>query len=142
MTVSFFVSTLWSFYFPEKPLPEEELFRYAHVRGWIEDQDERFCNESLNRQTAARIVHEFMRIELGVPDLPDISGANVLADLYTCHACVNHIAQVYLRGIIKSQTVVREGAEYKIFNHLEQLTDEEITFLFLQLPPKQTLEKI
>ncbi|MBR4179887.1 MAG: hypothetical protein IKR45_04205, partial [Treponema sp.] len=76
MTVSFFVSTLWSFYFPEKPLPEEELLRYAHVRGWIEDQDERFCNESLNRQTAARIVHEFMRIELGVPDLPDISGAN------------------------------------------------------------------
>ena len=142
MTVSFFVSTLWSFYFPKKPLPEEELLRYAHVRGWIEDQDERFCNESLNRQTAARIVHEFMRIELGVPDLPDISDANVLADLYTCHACVNHIAQVYLRGIIKSQTVVREGAEYKIFNHLEQLTDEEITFLFSQLPPKQTLEKL
>ncbi len=142
MTVSFFVSTLWSFYFPEKPLPEEELLRYAHVRGWIEDQDERFCNESLNRQTAARIVHVFMRIELGVPDLPDISDANVLADLYTCHACVNHIAQVYLRGIIKSQTVVREGTEYKIFNHLEQLTDEEITFLFSQLPPKQTLEKL
>ena len=142
MTVSFFVSTLWIQFFPEKPLPEEELLRYAHVRGWIEDQDERFCNESLNRQTAARIVHEFMRIELGVPDLPDFSGANVLADLYTCHACVNHIAQVYLRGIIKSQTVVREGAEYKIFNHLEQLTDEEITFLFSQLPPKQTLEKI
>ena len=136
MTVSFFVSTLWIQFFPEKPLPEEELLRYAHVRGWIEDQDERFCNESLNRQTAARIVHEFMRIELGVPDLPNISDANVLADLYTCHACVNHIAQVYLRGIIKSQTVVREGAEYKIFNHLEQLTDEEITFLFLQLPPK------
>ena len=142
MTVSFFVSTLWSFYFPEKPLSEEELLRYAHVRGWIEDQDERFCNESLNRQTAARIVHEFMRIELGVPDLPYISGANVLADLYTCHACVNHIAQVYLRGIIKSQIVVREGAEYKIFNHLEQLTDEEITFFFSQLPPKQTLEKL
>ena len=142
MTVSFFVSTLWSFYFPQKPLPEEELLRYAHVRGWIEDQDERFCNESLNRQTAARIVHEFMRIELGVPDLPYISGANVLADLYTCHACVNHIAQVYLHGIIKSQTVVREGAEYKIFNHLEQLTDEEITFLFSQLPPKQILEKL
>ena len=142
MTVSFFVSTLWIQLFPEKPLPEEELLRYAHVRGWIEDQDERFCNESLNRQTAARIVHEFMRIELGVPDLPDISDANVLADLYTCHACVNHIAQVYLRGIIKSQTVVRESAEYKIFNHLEQLTDEEITFLFSQLPPKQTLEKL
>ncbi|MCR4900157.1 MAG: hypothetical protein K5907_04995 [Treponema sp.] len=122
-------------------MSDNELLRYAHVRGWIEDQDERFCDKTLNRQTAARIIHQFMKIELGVPDLADISGANELADLYTCHTCVNHIAQVYLRGIMEAQTVERDGVKYKIFNHLEQITDEEITFLFLQLPLKQTLAK-
>lgn len=121
---------------------------YAHTRGWLEDQDERFCNEFLNRQTAARIIHQFMKIELGVPDLPEITPANELADLYTCHTCVNHIAQVYLRGIMKSQIIERDGVEYKIFNHLEQITEEEIevilerlTSLFSQLLPEQTLAK-
>ena len=126
MTVSFFVSTLWSHFFPDKPLGEEELLRYAHVRGWIEDQDERFCDNTLNRQTAARIVHEFMRIELGVPDLQDISAANELADLYICHTCVNHIAQVYLRGIMEAQVVERDGVEFKVFNHLGEVCENDI----------------
>ena len=121
-----FIKELWSHYFPDKQLGEEELLRYAHARGWIEDQDERFCDNSLNRLTAARIIHQFMKIELGVPDQEDISPANVLADLYTCHTCVNHIAQVYLRGIMEAQTVERDGVEYKIFNHLEELSFEEV----------------
>ena len=112
-----FITSLWSHFFPDKPLGEEELLRYAHARGWIEDQDERFCDNSLNRQTAARIIHEFMKIELGMPDLQDISAANELADLYTCHTCVNHIAQVYLRGIMEAQVVERDGVEYKVFDH-------------------------
>ncbi|MBR5400676.1 MAG: hypothetical protein IK102_02590 [Treponema sp.] len=98
---------------------------YGHLRGWLEDQDERFCDNALNRQTVARIVHQFMKIELGVPDLPDITPANVLADLYTCHTCVNHIAQVYLRGIMDAQFVERDGIEYKVFNHYEEITSEE-----------------
>lgn len=115
-------------------MPDNELLRYAHVRGWIEDQDERFCDKTLNRQTAARIIHQFMKIELGVPDLADISGANELADLYTCHTCVNHIAQVYLRGIMEAQTVERDGVEYKVFNHLEQITIEYL--LRLSIPAR------
>ena len=98
---------------------------YGHAHGWLEDQDERFCENNLNRQTAARIIHQFMKIELGVPDIEDISPANVLIDLYNCHTCVNHIAQVYLRGIIKEQTIVHDGKEYKVFNHLEEMTKEE-----------------
>ena len=66
-----------------------------------------------------------MKIELCVPDLQDISAANVLADLYTCHTCVNHIAQVFLRGIMDAQFIERDGNEYKIFNHLEEMTLEE-----------------
>ena len=124
-TIDQFTVFLWSHFFPDKPLSAGELLHYAHTRGWIEDQDERFCDKSLNRQTAARILHQFMKIELGVPDLQDISAANILADLYTCHTCVNHIAQVYLRGIMEAQTVERDGKEYKIFNHLEEVSEEE-----------------
>ena len=113
--------------FPEKfPANNTNILNYAHTRGWIEDQDERFCNNDLNRQTAARIIHQFMKIELGVPDLQDISAAKILADLYTCHTCVNHIAQVYLRGIMDAQFVERDGVEYKIFNHLEFVLEEEV----------------
>ncbi len=124
-TIYQFITSLWSHFFPDKTLTVGELLHYAHTRGWIEDQDERFCDKNLNRQTAARILHQFMKIEMGLPDLQDISAANVLADLYTCHTCVNHIAQVYLRGIMDAQTVERDGKEYKIFNHLEEVSEEE-----------------
>ena len=67
-----------------------------------------------------------MKIELGVADLQDISAAEELADLYTCHTCVNHIAQVYLRGIMEAQVIVRDGVEYKVFNHLEELSEKEM----------------
>ena len=107
---------------------EPDFLRYGHLQGWLEDQDERFCEKNVNRQTAARILHQFMKIELGVPDLSDISPANLLADLYTCHTCVNHIAQVYLRGIMEAQTVERDGVEYKIFNQVELVSEEDSKF--------------
>ena len=125
-TIHQFITSLWTHFFADNPLSVGDLLRYAHTRGWIEDQDERFCDKNLNRQTAARILHQFMKIEMGLPDLKDIFAANLLADLYTCHTCVNHIAQVYLRGIMEAQTVERDGVEYKIFNHLEELSFEEV----------------
>lgn len=124
-TIHQFITSLWTHFFADNSLSECELIHYAHTRGWLEDQDERFCEKNLNRQTAARILHQFMKIELCVPDLQDISAANVLADLYTCHTCVNHIAQVFLRGIMDAQFIERDGNEYKIFNHLEEMTLEE-----------------
>ena len=124
-TIYQFITSLWTSFFADNPLSEGELIHYAHTRGWLEDQDERFCEKNLNRQTAARILHQFMKIELRVPDLQDISPANILADLYTCHTCVNHIAQVFLRGIMDARFIERDGNEYKIFNHLEEMTLEE-----------------
>jgi len=141
-TIKKYIELLASSFPQVFPTDQANLLLYAHTRGWLEDQDERFCDKNLNRQTAARIVHQFMKIELGVSDLPDIRPANVLADLYTCHTCVNHIAQVYLRGLMPAQTVERDGVEYKIFNHLEEVTEEEITFLFSQLLQVQPLAKL
>ena len=89
---------------------------YGHARGWLEDQDERFCANLLDRRTAARIIHRYMKLELCIPDLPDISAANVLADLYTCRACVNDVAQIFLRGIMESREVERDGKIFEIFD--------------------------
>ena len=98
-----------------KLLSQKDL-AYGHARGWLEDQDERFCDNLLDRRTAARIIHRYMKIELGVSDLTDISAANVLADLYTCGACVNDVAQIFLREIMGSREVERDGQIFEIFD--------------------------
>ena len=112
-----------------------ELLRYGHFRGWLEDSDERHPENFLNRQTAARIIHQFMVVELGVPDIADIREAEKMRDLYTCRVCANHIAQVYLRGIMRAQEI--EGVDgllsgeagaaqsVLIFNHLGRVTQSE-----------------
>ena len=142
-----FVHLLWKQF---KPSSEDinTILHYGHLKGWLEDWDEHDSERFTDKKAAARILHQFMKIELGVPDFPDISPANVLADLYTCHTCVNHIAQVFLRGIITSQTVERDGLEHQIFNHLEEMTEKEIeialeriTSFSSQLLPEQILEK-
>ena len=66
-----------------------------------------------------------MKIELGVPDLADVSAANVLADLYTCRVCVNDVAQIFTRGIIQAQTIFKDEKEFLIFNHLDFLDKNE-----------------
>ena len=135
ITIKQFINILWKHFFDNEPLRESDLFHYAHTRGWIEDQDERFCDNILNRQTAARILHQFMKIELRIPDLANITPANVLADLYTCHTCVNHIAQIYLREIISAQTIERDGKIFQIFNQLEEISREEISSAIEKIKP-------
>lgn len=106
-------------------LLSQHTLSYGHAHGWLEDQDERFCDKLLDRRTAARILHRYMKIELGIPDLKDISAANVMADLYTCRACVNDVAQVFVRGIIKSRQVERDGKIYEVFDMGGLVSDVE-----------------
>ena len=133
ISVGGFVSRLFAI--KHKEISQTELLRYGHFRGWLEDCDERHPETLLNRQTAARIIHQFMVVELGVPDIADISGAEKLRDLYTCRVCANHVAQVYLRGImgareidgVDSSVSVGTGAAQSvlIFNHLGRVTQSE-----------------
>lgn len=55
---------------------------------------------TLTRNEVAKTVHEFIRDVLGEPDESSIDGALVLKDLLDCGTCVQHIAQVYLKGIM------------------------------------------
>lgn len=54
----------------------------------------------LTRNEVAKLVHEFIRDVLVEPDEPDINEAMILKDLFDCGNCVQHIAQVYLKGIM------------------------------------------
>ena len=54
----------------------------------------------LDRRGAAKITHLFIRDVFGIKDLDNIDPAEKLRDLYDCRVCVNHIAQMYLRGIM------------------------------------------
>lgn len=113
----------------------ESILRYGHFRGWLEDQDERKPAAPLNRQTAARIVHLFLLIECEVPDLPDISPATRLRDLYTCRACAEHIAQVYTRGIMdakKEEPGFSDSSEL-FFNHLVLVSKAEASDILSKL---------
>lgn len=78
---------------------------YGYQTGWLEDMDVTHCKEPLQRKNAARILHEFMRLELREPDEDDISPAKKLRDLYDCRICAKHVMQVYAKGIMEGNYV-------------------------------------
>lgn len=68
--------------------------------GVIDEQDILFADRNINRKRAATILHNYLRIVMNVRDYEDITSAEVLRDLYDCRVCVNHIAQVFLQGLM------------------------------------------
>jgi rhodanese-related sulfurtransferase len=73
---------------------------YALHKGIVEDYDmTNICNP-IERRSAARIVHEALLTEFGERDEDKWSAAENLSDLYICHTCVMHIAQMYVKGIM------------------------------------------
>jgi hypothetical protein len=69
---------------------------YALHKCIIEDYDMTNINSPIERRSAARIVHETLLTELRKKDEGQWSAAEKLRDLYTCHTCVIHIAQIYV----------------------------------------------
>ncbi len=89
--------------------------------GWIEEQDILGQNEEVDRRTAARIIHMFMRNVLGIRDMEDITPAYQMKDLFDCRVCAGHIAEVYMRGIIPAV----ELSGMKIFDVYRNVTEKE-----------------
>lgn len=80
----------------------EAALKTAVLRGWAESSELVNPEKPLERRHIAAILHRFTRREMGEKDEDDICRAQVLKDLYDCHVCVNHIAQVWLKGIMES----------------------------------------
>ena len=120
---------------PAAQITLPELLRFGHFRGWLEDADERNPTAPLNRQTAARITHEFLRLELNIPDLQNISPATKLKDLYTCRVCANHIAQLYCRGIMDAKKEEPDSTDSSqlFFNHLALLSQDQALVIISKL---------
>ncbi len=133
ISVHDFVFLLWNAFSEQvkvEPveMPLQNLLSYGHVKGWLQDWDEHDSGRPLDKRTAARIIHQFMKLELGVPEIEDkesYSRAEKLRDLYLCRSCANHIAHVYIRGIMEAEYIEANGEQCLIFNGSRTITPEE-----------------
>lgn len=105
MTRERFVTLLFAQWSREQEFPEipqgVTRLQYGQQRGWLEEEDISASATELERRTAARILHSFLRRERQEPDETDWRGAEQMRDLYDCHTCVNHVAQMYAKGIME-----------------------------------------
>lgn len=69
----------------------------AYMAGVLDLLDKK--SGPLKRMTAARIIHRAL-LYLGEKDTYEYQPALMLKDIYDCHTCVIHIAQVYMKGIM------------------------------------------
>ena len=89
-------------------IEQDGIFNRGRIEGWLEAEDEVFKDSPVTRKNVARICHMYLLKVMNVADL-DINGANKLKDLHDCRTCANHIAQVYMRGIMDAKNIRREG---------------------------------
>ena len=76
----------------------------------IEDYDLVNRIKWIERRQVARIVHDTLRIEMNEKDEGDWTAAKEMSDLYSCRTCVQHISQVYIKGIVDPE-------KPNVFNH-------------------------
>ena len=105
----------------------------AHRLGIIDKYESEHSENTLLRKDVARILHLYMTKELEIGDEADISPASVLKDLYDCRVCVNHIAQVYLKGIMKAHAYPNG---LLLFDSGLEISDEEAKEAVNNLPKR------
>lgn len=118
-----FVGRLWEYYlvYTNKTCVTDEgdIIRRGRAAGWLEEQD--LIGAYLERRTAAAILHRFLLTELEEPDEDSWGEATKLQDLYDCRTCVNHVAQIFAKGIMKEY----QQTDKRVFGMREPLWEEE-----------------
>lgn len=102
---------------------------YALMQGIIDDYDIVNRTSFIERRSAARMIHETLLKEYHEDDESDWLGADMLSDLYDCHSCVNHIAQVYAKGIMTGRTDT-------LFDNYGTLTRAEAAAVIVRITDK------
>ena len=109
---------------------------YALKNGIISDSEYEFPDAAITRQSAARVVHQMLIKVYDEQDDENWTAAEALADLYDCHTCVMHIAQVYVKGIMTG----RGDGLFRGSDALTRAQAEEIIMRLadssLRTPPK------
>ena len=103
---------------------------YALHKGIIEDYDMTNIINPIERRSAARIVHEALLTEFGERDEDKWSAAENLSDLYICHTCVMHIAQMYVKGIML-------GRDNNMFDAQGHITCAEAAVIVVRMLDKE-----
>ncbi len=118
ITISEFVKEIYFAIDRDRYEKESDLCLLAYENLLIENQDYVYRYSSLDKKTMARISHMFLKKLLQEADEPSIKAAEILKDLYDCHVCVNHIGQMYVKGII-------EPIEPTLFGNEERVSKSE-----------------
>lgn len=84
----------------------KDVFIRGRKEGWLEAEDELFADRNITRKNAARILHMYLLKVRGISDISGIEKAHVLRDLFDCRVCANHVAQMYLRGIMDARDLM------------------------------------
>lgn len=108
----------------------EDVFSRGLEKGWLGYEDNLYSEDPIVRKTAARIIHMYLLKEKGMIDLPSIKEAEVLHDLYDCRVCANHIAQVFMRGIMGAKDLAVKGG-FLVFDP-EGIDDDETILVQLK----------
>lgn len=113
---------------------------YALREGIITDLENEFPDAAITRQSTARVIHEMLKKAYDEEDDENWTAAESLADLYDCHTCVMHVAQVYVKGIMT-------GSGDGLFHGSDMLTRAQAAVIIMRLidpslrtPPKQSTE--
>lgn len=88
---------------------DTDVLYKAQRMGIIEDFDLLSADNPISKRNVARIVHNTLTKIINEKDEDDWSVAQYLKDIYDCHRCVAHIAQVYAKGIIPGKSKVLFG---------------------------------
>lgn len=130
VTTETFVETIRSEYckINECEVELSNFTKQGIYKGWLQNGSTQAAT-FLNRKNAAWIVHEFIKIECSEADEADYSPAKRLKDLYDCHTCVNHVAQVYAKGIM--------GDKQSLFGMEGLLTIEEARQIVISMFHKE-----
>ena len=96
MTVKTFYSMLFGRF------DSEEFERYLGELLSFSEASEK----QLERRIAAYMVHVYLTEVAKEADEPGIEPAFALKDIYECPACIKHIAQVYLKGIMRGKDLL------------------------------------
>lgn len=111
-----------------------DCVEYGLQRGWLESQDTASKEKAVLRKQAARIVHNFLRLELQEPDEIDGSPSYVLQDLFDCRVCAGHIIQVYVKGIM-DEVVLQDGRT--VFDADKEVSLSEAESIFIRVFQKE-----
>ena len=87
----------------------QDVYIRGRRAGWLEEADQLYPDAAISRKNVARILHQYLLKVRNIPDIGDISEAYKLKDLFDCRICANHVAQVYLRGLMDAKNLMKEG---------------------------------